>query len=309
MRYRLGLIVGFTVAFGGTSLSTISLSLADDKIDTTSRTAVISGFKPEWTELRAALKNRKSRIVNGVEYVTGETEGQPVLLLLSGISMVNAAMTTQFAFDHFRVSRIIFSGVAGGLNPDLEIADVVVPEYWSEYLEAVFARNVGSDYSLPKFAKPAQNENFGMIFPQPVEIAQAPFDPEDRVWFPVDPKLMSLVKTVSSRVQLNRCTTDRKCVDRQPRIIIGGNGVSGQAFVDNRVFRDCVYKAFHADAVDQESAAIAHVAYANKIPFVAVRSLSDLAGGEPGHSSFDDFKDLAAANSVLLVRALLKALP
>src|ERR1700680_4788483 len=93
-----------------------------------------------------------------------------------------------------------------------------------------------------------------MIFPQPVEIAQAPFDPEDRVWFPVDPKLMSLVKTVSSRVQLSRCTTARKCVDRQPRIIIGGNGVSVQAFVDNSVFRDYVYKAFHADAVDQESA-------------------------------------------------------
>src|SRR3982074_3214561 len=33
LRYRLGLIVGFTVAFGGTLLSTISLSLADDKIE------------------------------------------------------------------------------------------------------------------------------------------------------------------------------------------------------------------------------------------------------------------------------------
>jgi adenosylhomocysteine nucleosidase len=309
MRPRLGSIVFFAVVLSGTLLSGIGRSVAASEIDATSRTAVISAYPPEWKELQAALKNRNSQIVNGTEYVTGEIEGKPVLLFLSGISMINAAMTTQFVLDHFSIDRIVFSGVAGGLNPDLKLGDVVVPGQWSEYLEAIFARDTGSGYTLPKFAGPPQNGNYGLIFPQPVQIARAPDDPEDRVWFTVDPQLIALVRTVSNSVQLNNCTADRKCVDHQPRIIIGGNGVSGQAFVDNSNFRDYAHRAFNADAADQESAAAAHVAYANKVPFIAFRSLSDLAGGEPGESLFDAFQDLAAGNSALLVRALLKALP
>ena len=34
-----------------------------------------------------------------------------------------------------------------------------------------------------------------------------------------------------------------------------------------------------------ESAAVAHVAYANRVPFIAFRSLSDLAGGGSGHEN------------------------
>ena len=136
MRPRLSFIVFFAVVLSGTLLSGMGLSVAASEIDATSRTAVISAYPPEWKELQAALKNRKSQIVNGTEYVTGEIEGKPVLLFLSGISMINAAMTTQFVLDHFRIDRIVFSGVAGGLNPDLKLGDVVVPGQWSEYLEA-----------------------------------------------------------------------------------------------------------------------------------------------------------------------------
>jgi adenosylhomocysteine nucleosidase len=273
------------------------------------RTAVMSAFKPEWTELLAILKNREDHILNGTDYVTGEIEGKPVVLLLSGISMVNAAMTTQFVLDHFAVKRIVFSGIAGGLNPDLGIGDVVVPDRWSEYLEAVFARKTGAGYVLPKFAQASHTNNFGMIFPQPVQIARASEDPEPRSWFAVDPQLLALARTVADSVQLNDCTADKKCLGRRPKIVIGGNGVSGQAFVDNSEFRDYAHQTFDAEAVDMESAAVAHVAYANQVPFIAFRSLSDLAGGDAGENQIEAFKDLASANSASLVHAFIKALP
>jgi adenosylhomocysteine nucleosidase len=292
-----------------TILSRMGSVSASDKIDTIGRTAVIASFQPEWLQLQSALQHRKDRIVNGIEYATGEIEGKPVLLFLSGMSMVNAAMTTQFVFDHFTIDRIVFSGVAGGLNPSLNIGDVVVPGQWSEYLETVFARDTESGYRLPKFIEHPQSNNYGMSFPQPVRIARAPEDPEDRTWFAVDPDLLTLARTVATGVQLNHCRTDQKCLDHQPRIVIGGNGVSGQAFVDNSDFRDYAHRTFRADAVDQESAAVAHVAFANNVPFIAFRSLSDLAGGDAGENSFEAFQDLASDNSALLVRAFLKALP
>jgi adenosylhomocysteine nucleosidase len=302
-----------------TILSRMASLSASDKIDTIGRTAVIASFQPEWLQLQSALQHRKDRIVNGIEYATGEIEGKPVLLFLSGTSMVNAAMTTQFVFDHFKIDRIVFSGVAGGLNPGLNIGDVVVPDQWSEYLETVFARDTDAGYRLPKFIEHPQSNNYGMSFPQPVKISRAPEDPEDHTWFAVDAELLTLARTVATGVQLNHCKTDKskadksetgqKCLGYQPKIVVGGNGVSGQAFVDNSDFRDYAHRTFRADAVDQESAAVAHVAYANQVPFIIFRSLSDLAGGDPGENSFEAFQDLASDNSALLVRAFLKALP
>jgi adenosylhomocysteine nucleosidase len=277
--------------------------------DTVARIAVISAFKPEWTDLLGALKDRQDQIINGTEYATGEIEGKPVVLFLSGISMVNAAMTTQSALDHFSVRTIIFSGISGGLNPSLAIGDVVVPAQWGEYLEAVFARQSGPGYVLPHYVKDPQNNNFGMIFPQPVEIARAPEDPESRNWFVVDPDLIALARAAADSVKLNDCTADGRCLDHRPKVTVGGNGVSGQAFVDNSMFRDYVRKTFDANVVDMESAAVAHVAYVNKVPFIAVRSLSDLAGGEARENEMDVFKGLAAANSAALVRTFIRASP
>ena len=62
--------------------------------------------------------------------------------------MVNAAMTTQLAIDHFNITHILVSGIAGGVNPNLNIGDVVVLTQWAEYQEALFARKTRDGYDL-----------------------------------------------------------------------------------------------------------------------------------------------------------------
>ena len=57
-------------------------------------------------------------------------------MFLSGVSMVNAAMNTQLVLDRFNVTHIIFSGIAGGVNPAYHIGDVVIAEQWGQYQEA-----------------------------------------------------------------------------------------------------------------------------------------------------------------------------
>ena len=52
----------------------------------------------------------------------------------------------------------------------------------------------------------------------------------------------------------------------RPVVAVGGNGVSGQSFVDNAAFRDFAHTAFAARALDMESAAVAQVAYAKPRP-------------------------------------------
>jgi adenosylhomocysteine nucleosidase len=275
--------------------------------DGTHRSAIVSAFRPEWLALQESLEGREEHVVNGTVFLTGTIERKPVVLFLSGISMVNAAMTVQLALDHFTIDRIVFSGIAGGVNPDLKIGDVVVPEAWSQYLEAVFARETADGYQLPPFAD--RSENFGMIFPQSVEIARGKEKPERKVWFQADAQLLETAKATAAATVLAQCTADNRCLGHRPKVVVGGNGVSGQAFVDNKAFREYTARVFDAQVLDMESAAVAHVAYANGTPFIAFRSLSDLAGGGEGENEMTTFLQLASENSAAVVRAFLRGMP
>ncbi len=273
------------------------------------RIAIVSAFAPELEILKAELQDRLDFSENGVEFSTGTLEEHKVVLFLSGISVVNAAMTVQLALDRFTVDRILFSGIAGGVDPALNIGDVAIAQRWGQYLEMVFARQVENGWAtIPFFDYPYGN--FGMMFPRSVTVLRAEaVDPETRFWFPVDEDLTQAARRAADKVELADCTPDGRCLDRHPQVAIGGSGVSGGAFVDNAAFRMWVYETFDAQVLDMESAAVAHVAYANGVPFIAVRSISDLAGGSESANRMEIFLDLAAGNATAVVKAMLKELP
>ncbi len=284
---------------------------AAELLDPAPRTAVMSAFAPEWGALRAALEGPREHAVNGTAFVTGRLEGKDVVLLLTGVSMVNAAMNTQLALDRFDVRRIVFSGIAGGVDPELNIGDVVVASQWGQYLEAVFARQrPGGGWETPPFLGPPPFPPYGMIHPWTVEVARGPGEePEDRFWFPVDPRLLEAARRLAPTVELARCAAADDCLAEAPRVVVGGNGVSGQAFVDNADFRAYAQRTFQARVLDMEGAAVAHVAHANRVPFIAFRSLSDLAGGGEGENQMATFLQLAADNAAAVVRAFVREAP
>ena len=279
------------------------------QIDATPRVAVIAAYKVEWIALKNAMSETHTETIADTTYIAGKLDGKDIVLFLSGISMVNAAMTTQGAIDHFKITRIVFSGIAGGINPDLSAGDVVVADRWSEYLESVFARKTGAGWSVPAWLGKTLS-NYGMIFPIAVEIAHpGQSDPEKVFWFDVDPAMLETARSVAASVKLKACSDKGVCVGHQPRIVIGGGGVSGTAFVDNADFRAWIFDTFKANVVDNESASVAHVAYPNHIPFIAFRCLSDLAGGDVGENTEDALEGIASDNSAAVVKAFLRALP
>ena len=305
VRTLTGCLVIAALAFAGRALTAV----AHDRQDDVRRIAVVSAFAPEMSVLREELDNPTAHSINGVEFVVGSLEGQNVVLFLSGISVVNAAMTVQLALDHFTIDRIVFSGIAGGVDPGLHIGDVVIADRWGQYLETLFAREVEGGWAKPPFFD-YPFANFGMMFPRSVTVQRDGADaPETRFWFSVDDVLLAHALTAVADVALDRCTADGACLQRPPKIVIGGAGVSGGAFIDNAAFRGYTFKTFGARVLDMESAAVAHVAYANKVPFIAVRSLSDLAGGGEGENQIDVFFGLAAGNSAAVVKALLREMP
>jgi adenosylhomocysteine nucleosidase len=280
---------------------------AISRLDQTPRLAVISAFDAELDKLRSATLITGTEVVNGRTHYLGTLEGHDVVLLLSGYSMVNAAMTTQALFDHFTVKGIVFSGIAGGVNPGLQVGDVTVPARWGNYQENLFARETPSGFDPGRF--PGEFKNFGMIFPRNSSVPVIGGEPdklEKRFWFPVDATALETASNLAVSVKLNRCSVGGECLEKEPRLVVGGNGVSGPTFVDNAAYRQWAWETFQADALDMETAAVAQVAYVNRVPYIAFRSLSDLAGGGPGKNEGRIFGRLAADNSAAVVIEYLK---
>ncbi len=280
--------------------------------DQAPRIAIISAYAPEVVALKAQMNVQKTVALNGRSVYIGTLAGHKVLLTLSGVSMVNAAMTTQAVIDHFRVSRILFSGIAGGVNPSLNVGDVVVPAQWSEYQENLFARETAPGVFTPPVWFNPTLPNYGMMFPDAVDITtvNGPVDQQTSVfWFQADPAMLAVAAQVAATVVLDSCTPGGVCLDEQPIVKTGGNGVSGPTFVDNASYRDYAWATWQTDALDMESAAVAHVATVNGVPFLVFRSLSDLAGGGPGENEIGIFFQLAANNSARLLVAFLEAWP
>ena len=301
-------LLTFLIALG--QLHAKGPGVPDIQVDATPRLAIISAFAPELEKLRREAQITNERVINGRRYYLGRLAEHDVVLLLSGVSMVNATMTTQSLLDHFAVSGIVFSGIAGGVNPGLHVGDVTVPADWGQYQEQVFARETEKGWDLGRF-KSVIFPNYGMMFPQNVSVPSLSGEPEKlerRFWFPADPEGLKVVQRIAKTVHLAQSTPEGGKLSEPPTVVVGGHGVSGPTFVDNADYRQWVWNTFHADALDMETAAVAMVAYVNQVPFIAFRSLSDLAGGGKGANEASVFFKLAAENSATVVLAYLNAL-
>lgn len=287
------------------------------KLDETPRTVVMTAYRPEYEALEKSVENPASFTINGLTFLTGTLAGKPVVLMQSGVSIVNAAMNTQLVLDRFAVQRIVFSGIAGGVDPALSIGDVVVPEAWGQYLEADFARTAGRGWELPEPVDKAAPANWNFIFPRGTTVMSAHHPMQRLYLIPVDPALLALARKVVPAVSIDRCVEasaaalkgSALCLPTPPKVRVGGVGVSAGIYADNAAFRVYLQKAWHARVLDMESAAVAQVAYTNEVPAIFFRSLSDLAGGDATKNMEDTFEHLASGNSARVVRAYVAALP
>jgi len=287
------------------------------KLDDTPRTVVMTAFYPEWHSLVPTIKDAKEHTINGSTFLTGTLEGKPVVLMQSGVSVVNAAMSTQIVLDRFTVKRIVFSGIAGGVDPALSIGDVVVAENWGQYLEGSFARKTRRGWMPPDQGHPESPANWNFIFPRGTLITSKAA-PMQRVYrIPVDADLLALAQKVVPTITLERCVppSDKMrpgsalCLPRTPKVVVGGTGVTAGIYADNAAFRIYLQKAWKARVLDMESAAVMQVAMSNAVPAIVFRSLSDLAGGDQHKNMEYTFEHLASANSAHVVRAFVAALP
>lgn len=89
---------------------------------------ILGAMPQEVALMERSIDVHRTTEVSGRTFYEGTWAGQDVVLVLSRVGKVSAAITTMLLLERFGVSHIIFTGVAGALDPVLRIGDVVVAE-------------------------------------------------------------------------------------------------------------------------------------------------------------------------------------
>jgi adenosylhomocysteine nucleosidase len=203
------------------------------------------------------------------KFQIGKINDIDIIAVESGIGKVNAAVVTTILISHFECNSIVFSGVAGGLNPNYNIGDVIIADKLIQHDYGAIVN--GEVYSSLPGSFPALE------------------DSKDPIAFEMSREMREYMQS--------HMGNDVKF----------GTILTGDTYLSCSQSRDMFHKQFSADAIEMEGAALAQVCCQCNIPFIVVRVLSDLAG-ENSHTDFDTFVDNSSKKSATVVTHLLPIL-
>lgn len=87
---------------------------------------IIGAMDVEVDSLKGAMVDAKIKKIAGMNFYKGKISEKDVVVVKCGIGKVNAAMCTQALVDYYNVDAVINTGVAGSLNNDIDICDIVI---------------------------------------------------------------------------------------------------------------------------------------------------------------------------------------
>lgn len=242
-------------------------------------TALLGAFGAEVVLVKQALKKPKDVVVDGITFTTGRIGKQRVVIAETGIGKVNAAMTTALMLDHFRPRRVLFTGIAGGVNPDLQPGDIVIARQTAHH-----------DYQTISMTRQPTKQTYSL---------SGKFNP---AFFPADSVMLLRAQTVARSIAFEPIP-----VTKRPPTVLTGIVVTGDQFISSAQKVIQLRQDFNADATEMEGAAVAQVCYQMQVPHLVIRSLSDRAD-DNARSDMMTFYQIAARNSAKVVIAIVQAL-
>ena len=250
-----------------------------------SRIALVSAMHEELAAVLAHMPDEQKTLAAGREFWVGHWHGHEVVAVLSRIGKVAAATTATTLIERFGVSRIVFTGVAGGLAPQVSVGDVVVArEFIQHDMDAspLFPRHEVPLTGMTRFAADAAlSDALAAAAPLAMQDMLADLPPSE--WLNLD--------LAKARVHQ-------------------GLIASGDRFVSQTRESQALQRELpDALAVEMECAAMAQVCHDYNVPLAAVRTISDRAD-DAAHVDFPRFiQTIASRYSVAVLDRLLSTLP
>jgi adenosylhomocysteine nucleosidase len=247
--------------------------------------AIVSAMHDELSQLLALMPDEHKQSRAGREFWLGHLHGHDVVLVLSGIGKVAAATTATLLIEHFQATRIVFTGVAGGLGKNVNVGDLVVANSFLHH-------DLDVSPLFPKYEVPS----YGVAT------------------FQADTKLASELRQACSAVLRN--VDDILTLDARASFNLAnpqlheGLLISGDRFVSTTAESQKLQQDLPlALAVEMESAAFAQVCHDYRVPFAAVRTISDRADDDATVDFNCFLSEVASHYSAAIIDFWLKNMP
>lgn len=198
---------------------------------------IIGAMTEEVDLLLNEVTDQKQSVHAEITVTQGSYKGTEIALAQSGIGKVNATICTQMLIDLFKPEKLIFSGVAGGLLPNMRAGDIIVASHVVQY-----------DMDLTAFGR-RHGETPG----------------RDRL-IECNPDLVA-----KATAAFDQAFED---IEGSPDLMLG-TVASGDRFVQDKDMLRWLQREFAALATEMEGAAFGHTCSLNGLPFVVIRALSD----------------------------------
>lgn len=245
----------------------------------------ILGAMPEEINGIVSLLKDKSEIVKGMRtYYLGTINDVEVVVVFSRWGKVASATTVTHLIVEFGITELFFTGVAGAINSNLNIGDIVIASSLVQH--DLDARPIMSQFEIPLLGET-------MLCPSK-EI--------------LDKAVESIDELVSSECLIHLLTQkQREKFSLSNQKVVVGQIASGDRFFASNADKDNL-SAILPDVlcVEMEGAAVAQVCFEYNIPYVIIRTISD----EANDNSVVDFKEfvsqVASRFGVEIIKNLLK---
>ncbi len=253
---------------------------SSDMTTSPDRTAIVAALHDELASVLALIPDEHKQTVAGRDFWVGHLHGQEVVAVLSGIGKVAAATTATLLIERFRVQRIVFTGVAGGLADGVRVGDVVVAEAFLQHdmdASPIFPRHEMPGYGRSRF-----------------DSDQALTD-----------RLTSAATAMLADTPRFLDHATRSAFGLQAPRLHRGLIVSGDRFVSTTAESAALQRELpDALAVEMEGAAFAQVCHDFGVPLAVMRTISDRAD-DAAHVDFPLFlREVASKYSSAMLKAL-----
>jgi adenosylhomocysteine nucleosidase len=256
---------------------------AQDAMPSTDVIAVLGAFPEEVRLLLTQVKDKHEEVIQRITFTTGTLRGVQVVVALTGIGKVNAATTTLLALEHYRPRVLLFTGIAGGINPQMLPGDIVI----------------GSKIAYHDYGTRSADGMKRGPTRDPATHAKNP------LYFSCDTSWISRAQHAAQKMMWEKVNTGSGL--RAPAIRTGII-VTGDVFIASDAATKELRQNMNADATEMEGAAVAQVCYQQRVPFLVIRSMSDNAGNNASHD-MKAFYAVAARNAAEFVMTIVEMAP
>jgi adenosylhomocysteine nucleosidase len=245
----------------------------------------IMGAMPEEIFLISSkIENKEIQSIGNRDYISGELCGKKVVAVFSRWGKVASAQTATTLITKFNVGKIIFTGVAGGADPELEIGDVVISRDLIQH---------DMDASpIPAFAK-FEIPLLGITH------------------FKADPELVRTAEASAKYFLANIAdhTIPKEIVDQYsitvPKISLGTIATGDEFIANPAKIAELRSQIPGLQCIEMEGAAVAQVCHEHRIPFVVIRAISDKADSGAIHDFPNFVKHVVSHYSLGIVSEML----